>query len=56
MKKMNGFREWLSAVNAESMPLQRRLAALTRLNHARLAEAAYQPWFMWNAAESASAS
>jgi hypothetical protein len=49
MKQMQDFREWLSAVNAVATPHQRCLAALTRLNRARLAEAAYEPWFMWNA-------
>lgn len=54
MKQMNSFREWLSTVNSESTPLQRRLEALTRLSRVRLAEASSdQPWFMWEAAEPA---
>lgn len=52
--KMNNFHEWLSAVNAT--PLQRRLAALTRLDRARLLAASIEPWFIWQAAEPASAS
>jgi len=44
MKKMNSFREWLlSAANAASTPIQRRLAALTRFDRNRLANAAYEP-------------
>ncbi|NOT03005.1 MAG: hypothetical protein HOP27_00235 [Anaerolineales bacterium] len=54
MKQMQSFREWLSAVNAASTPIQRRLAALTRFDRKRLANAAYEPWFLWNAAEPAS--
>lgn len=56
MKQMQSFREWLSAVNSASTPIQRRLEALTRLDRNRLANAAYEPWFLWNAAESVSIS
>lgn len=52
--KMNNFRKWLSAVNAT--PLQRRLAALTHLDRARLLAASAEPWYIWEAAEPASAS
>ncbi|MBI5950624.1 MAG: hypothetical protein HY865_03105 [Chloroflexi bacterium] len=50
MKHMQDFREWLSAVNAEASPLQRHLAALTRLDRARLwSISSGLTWFQWGA-------
>lgn len=57
MKQMNSFRKWLSAVNGESTSLQRRLAALTRLSLDQVnSAAAFNPWYIWEAGEPASAS
>jgi hypothetical protein len=57
MKHMQDFREWLSAANAESAPHQRRLAALTRLHRPQLLNVSSElAWFIWEAAESVSAS
>ncbi len=54
--KMNSFHKWLSAVNAVSTPLQRRLALLTRLNRDQITSAAaFNPWYIWEAAEPAGA-
>jgi hypothetical protein len=48
MKQMKDFRKWLAAVNADSTPLQRRLAGLTRLSREQIAAtAAFSPWFVW---------
>lgn len=55
MKNMQDFYEWLSAGAADSTPLQRRLALLTRLSREKVKSlAAFEPWFIWQA-ESADA-
>ena len=49
MKNMQNFYKWLSSVNESSMPDQRRLAALTRLNHNQLSNAASAlTWDIWS--------
>ena len=49
MKQMQAFRDWLSAVDGSSAPIQRHLAALTRLSRSRLLAASSEPWFLWEA-------
>ncbi len=49
MKQMQAFRDWLSVSAISSTPMQRRLAAVTRLTRSRLLEATDAPWFMWEA-------
>jgi hypothetical protein len=57
MKHMQDFREWLSAVNAASTPLQRRLAALTQLDRSQLSNVSNElGWFQWGSPQTSSAS
>jgi hypothetical protein len=50
MKHMQNFREWVFATGEAASPLQRRLAALTRLDRARLHDASNGlGWFQWGA-------
>ena len=50
MKQMQNFHKWLSYVEGATA-IQRRLAALKSLNRNQLSEAAFEPWFLWAAAE-----
>lgn len=49
MKQMQDFHNALFSKSESIVPHKNLLAGLTRLSRSRLANASYDPWFMWNA-------